>query len=225
MPEHSWFEIDEPDDFLELSETDRAFVTALREQAAQLAPDDTDGQIYSEVGWCDDRLVAYLTVIDPEQPLSLVNFGVHFSGDRVRGDRLHNQLLALPDQPSSWALDETGTVQALARRSAGWFQSVLRRPVVLYVWLHRDYAYAARYVFADSDETISQCYNDRLAPPGRAEDLIAAGHVHGKGWIQTIGLPSPDLYLHIRGDLDVAVLPSGIRAATNRGPIGGVWYE
>ncbi|TQS25294.1 hypothetical protein [Microbispora sp. KK1-11] len=217
MPEHSWFEIDEPD---ELTETERAFVTALREQTADFASDDTGG----EVTWCEDRLVAYLTVIDPEAPLSLIDFGVHFSGDRVQGDRLHNQLLTLPDQPSGWALDETGTVQELARRSTRWFHAMLRRPVMLYVWLHNGYAYAARYVLADTDETISQCYNDHLAPPGQAEELIAAGHVHGKNWIQTVGLPVPDLYLHIRGNLDEAAMKNS-RAATKRGPITGVWYE
>ena len=34
--------------------------------------DDTGG----EVTWCEDRLVAYLSVIDPEVPLSLIDFGV-----------------------------------------------------------------------------------------------------------------------------------------------------
>jgi hypothetical protein len=82
-------------------------------------------------------------------------------------------------------------------------------------------ALTPRYVLTDNDETLSQCYNDDLAPPVQAEELIAAGHVHGKNWIQTVGMPGPDLYLHICGDLDAAVLPSGVRAATKRGPIYG----
>ncbi|MER6734013.1 hypothetical protein [Streptomyces puniciscabiei] len=49
--------------------------------------------------------------------------------------------------------------------------------------------------------------------------------VHGRGWLQTIGLPTPTLYQHIRGDVGRAVLPSGIRAVTRRGPLAGVWYE
>jgi hypothetical protein len=87
------------------------------------------------------------------------------------------------------------------------------------------YAYAARYAFADSGETLCQSYVKTLAPPGQAEELTAAGHVHGKGWIQTVGLPAPALYLHIRGDLDKADVVPGVQATTRRGPLPNLWYE
>ncbi|MDH6116996.1 hypothetical protein [Kitasatospora sp. GAS204B] len=226
MPENPWFAIDEPDedDFYEFSATELAFVEALRERTASWAAAGVEGL----VGRSDERdsLVAYLDFCDPGLPLHLVDIGVHFYGDRVRGDRLHNQLYTLTDHPSSWALEATGTIEELAQQSADWFVSVLRKPVVLYVWLNRDrWAYAARFAFADTNQTICQVYNTDLAPPGQAEELAAAGHVHGKGWIQTVGLPAPTLYQHIRGDLSAAVLPPGIRAVTKRGPIGGIWYE
>lgn len=47
------------------------------------------------------------------------------------------------------------------------------------------------FEFTDYDRTISQLYRKDLVPPGQAEELIAAGHVHGRGWIQTVGLPRP----------------------------------
>ncbi|MEV5956101.1 hypothetical protein AB0M11_20405 [Streptomyces sp. NPDC051987] len=220
-----WFELEEPDDHLDLDITgpERAFVEALRSHTAQWPSEGGGGEISRPDA--EDALLAYITLSDPESRLSLIDVGVHLSGDRIRGDRLHNQLFTLPDRPSAWALNAEGSPQELARRTAEWMRTALLRPVVLYVWLHDGYAYAARYAFADRDETLNQLYNRRYAPDGQAEALTAAGHVHGRGWIQTTGLPTPDLYLHIRGDLDQAALPSGTRATTHRGTIAGVWYE
>ncbi|MGW7257895.1 hypothetical protein [Streptomyces sp. NPDC054834] len=49
---------------------------------------------------------------------------------------------------------------------------MLRKPVVLHVWLNEErWAYAARFVFAD-DETISQLYRRDPAPPGQEEQLM-----------------------------------------------------
>ncbi|OIJ64238.1 hypothetical protein [Streptomyces mangrovisoli] len=227
MPEHTWFETDEPDEdeTWEYTAADREFVSALRERAASWAADArVDSFAWRADEW--DSIVAYLDISDPEAPRHLIDVGVHFYGDRVHGDRLHNQSQTLTDRPSPWALEASGTVEELAERSARWFEAVLRKPVVLYVWLNDEsYAYAARFAFADTDQTISQTYARKLAPPGLHEAMIAAGHVHGRGWIQTAGLPTPTLYQHVRGDPDLARLPSGAKAVTERGPLGGVWYE
>jgi hypothetical protein len=117
-------------------------------------------------------------------------------------------------------------VEHLAHAAADWLVTVLRRPVLLYVWLngHQE-AYAARYVFADTDETLAQAWDDRLAPPGRKRDLIKAGYVRGRGWVQVEGLPAPEVYVHVRGDLDAAVVPDGARASTRRGGLPGLWYK
>ena len=224
MPEHPWFAIDDPDDEYEFTATELAFVEALRERTSGWSAVGVRGLVGRTDEW--DSLVACLDFRDPAGPRHLIDIGVHFYGDRVRGDRLHNQMYTLPDHPSSWALETTGTAEELAQRSADWLEAVLRRPVVLYVWLNQDrWAYASRFAFADNNQTISQVYIKNLAPAGQVEELIAAGHVHGRGWIQTVGLPTPPLYQHIRGDLNAAVLPPGTRAMTKRGPIGGVWYE
>lgn len=134
---------------------------------------------------------------DPGGRLHLLYAGVHFTGDRVRGDRLHNQLFTLADHPSGWGLEATGTVEELADRSARWFRTVLDKPVVLYVWLNADrYAYAARFAFADDDQTIrrSARYTARIQPRRGSR----------RSW---------------------AVLPSGARALTRRGALTGCWYE
>ncbi|MEU1450141.1 hypothetical protein ACFWBS_56005 [Streptomyces mirabilis] len=224
MTTRAWFEIDDPDDDFEFEDTERAFVSALSERCMAWAPADVVGEVGRPDGW--EALLAHVSLSDRTEPRRhLIDLGVHLVDDHVRGDRLHNQLYLLPDRPSLWALDATGSTERLAELAAEWFRAVLDKPIVLYVWLHDGYAYAARYAFADSGETICQSYAESMAPHGQAAELKAAGHVHGKGWIQTIGLPTPSLYLHIRGDLERGHTVPGVPATTKRGPLPGLWYE
>ncbi|MFE7895975.1 hypothetical protein ACFU3E_00250 [Streptomyces sp. NPDC057424] len=224
MKTRAWFEIDDPDDDFEFDDTERAFVSALSGRCMAWAPADVVGEVGRPDDW--ESLLAHVSLSDRAEPRRhLIDLGVHLVGDRARGDRLHNQLYLLPDRPSAWALDATGSTERLAELAAEWFRAVLDKPIVLYVWLHEGYAYAARYAFADSGETICQSYVESIAPPGQAAELTAAGHVHGKGWIQTVGLPTPSLYLHIRGDLERGNTISGVPATTKRGPLPGLWYE
>lgn len=69
-----------------------------------------------------------------------------------------------------------------------------------YEWLRADRVYANRHLFADTGEGLSQMDNRLLAPPGHHEQLIAAGHVQGLGWIDTRGLGEPDRVIPVRGD-------------------------
>ncbi|WP_328933416.1 MULTISPECIES: hypothetical protein [unclassified Streptomyces] len=224
MTTHAWFEVDDPDDEFEFTDDERAFASVLSAHCMAWAPAD----VFGEVGRPDDweSLLAYVSLSDRAEPRGrhLIDLGVHLVDGRVRGDRLHNQLYLLPDQPHSWALDTTGPTDELARVAADWFRAVLDKPIVLYVWIHEGYAYAARYAYADSGETLSQSYVKKLAPDGQAAELTEAGHVHGRGWIQTVGLPTPSLYLHIRGDLDKGSGIPGVRATTKRGSLPGLWY-
>jgi len=224
MRKRTWFEVDDPDDDFEFTDAEKDFAAALSRYCAAWTPSDVTGQVGRPDDW--EALLAYVSLSDrAAQPLHLLDLGVHLAGDRVQGDRLHSQLYTLPDQPSAWALDATGSTDQLARAAADWFRTVLDKPIVLYVWLHEGYAYAARYAFADNGETLCQTYAKTKAPDGQVDELIAAGHVHGRGWIQTVGLPTPSLYLHIRGDLDKGSVIPGVRATTKRGPLQGPWYE
>ena len=222
----TWFEVD-PVDAAEMTDAELAFAADLRAHSSGWTPTDVDGYVAGfATGGLAEPLIACADLTDPARPRHLlIHVGVHLSRDRVRGDRLHSQLFSLPEHPSSWALDSVGTRDELVELSADWFRGVLDKPIVLYVWLNDDYAYAARYAFADTGETLIQCYERQIAPAGQAEDLIAAGHVHGRGWIQTIGLPNPTCYFHIRGDLASGAVPAGVPTATKRGPLSGLWYE
>jgi hypothetical protein len=61
-----------------------------------------EGLVCRSDNW--DSLAAYRDFCDPATPCHLIDIGVPFYGDRIRGDRLNNQLNTLTDRPSSWAL-------------------------------------------------------------------------------------------------------------------------
>lgn len=229
MTEHKWF-IPELDDPADMTSEERLFAAALSEATAGLvAPGVYDQLIpaaYGDHG--GNAMVAALGISDRQagkHGLSLIDFGVHFHGDTVKGGRLHNQIYFLTGETRSLALEATGSIGELANQTARWFGAVLSRPVVLYVWLNDGYAYAARYAFADTSETLGQLYNRSAAPEGQYEQVIAAGHVRGRGWLQTTGLHMPDVYVPIRGDQTAAQVPAGVAQANKRGPIPGAWYE
>ncbi|WP_157435981.1 hypothetical protein [Actinospica robiniae] len=230
MTDRKWF-IPDPEESADMTAQELAFAAALSEATAGLVtPGVSDLLIPAAEGdHGDDTLVASLSFSDRDTGkkygVGLIDFGVHFCAGSVKGGRLHNQLYSLTGATPSLALEASGTIDELADQTARWFDAVLRRPIVLYVWLNDGYAYAARYAFADTSETLAQLYNRGIAPKGQYEQVIAAGHVHGRGWLQTAGLPTPDVYVPIRGDLAAARVPAAVVRAEQRGPIDGSWYE
>ncbi|WP_405640455.1 hypothetical protein [Streptomyces uncialis] len=190
-----WFEIDSDGEF-GFDEAELAFATALREQARSW---DVP-YVHSWVGRPEDdsSLLAFVSLSDKHRRVSLIDIGVHLVGSSVRGDRLRNQLYFLPDQPTSLAMETVGSPQELAERTAAWFETLLRKPIVRHEWEHGGQVYASRYLFADTGQGLGQSYSQTLAPPGQAEALINAGHVQGRGWIQTSGLGRPDRIVNIQ---------------------------
>ncbi|WP_440069548.1 hypothetical protein [Streptosporangium sp. OZ121] len=190
--EYDWFECDE-----ELDEAQHAFVIALRARALTWAADPVDSRLVPPER--DYPFVACLNIDAPQENFALLTVGVHLDGHHLRGDRLHNQDFTLPEVPTSLAMEASGSPEELAEQAAGWFEAIIRRPVVRYEWLHAGQVYASRYLFPDTREGLSQMYNRELAPPGQQDRLLAAGHFTGRGWIDTRGLGEPDRVTHVRG--------------------------
>jgi hypothetical protein len=196
MQNNPWFELDDPDDEFAFSDDELAFAAALREHAGSW----TVPSAHSWVGRPeDDSSLVVVASLDHGVYGHLADFGVHVTGRHARGDRLANPLLYLPEQPTPMALESTGAPEELAERAAAWFESLLSKPVVRREWEHNGQVYAHRSLFADTGEPLVQGYNRTLAPPGQAESLIAAGHVYGRGWIQTSGLEHPTRVVPLRG--------------------------
>jgi hypothetical protein len=192
-----WFELEEePGETFTAAEL--AFVDALRYAAVRWNGDSCSSwAMRADVG---SALVAVVSFSDlGPRAVGLADYGVYLDGGRMRGDRLHNQLFSLPDEPTDMALDLSGTPEELAARAVEWFERLLARPVVLHEWLHKGQVYASRYLFEDTGEGLVQGYDERYAPAGQARKLIKAGHVFGRGWIQTSGLSAPDRIRWVRG--------------------------
>lgn len=221
------------DDPSDITEQERAFASALAEATAPLVhPGEYIHDLLIPAAYADhgqNTLVASLGISDrlaERSIVELIAFGVHFSGIRVRGGRLHNQLYHLSDSTPSLSLNVRGDIDRLAAKTAAWFETVLSRPIVLHVWMHEGQAYAGRYEFADTHETLAQAYTRSAAPPGQYERAISEGHVRGRGWLQTAGLPAPDFYTPIRGDVERAEVPDGAVLMEARGLVADCrWYE
>ncbi|WP_432181924.1 hypothetical protein [Streptomyces sp. NBC_00063] len=198
MPENPWFEIDDPVGELEIDEAELAFAARLRALAGCWDVPFASSWVGRPED--DSSLLAVVTLAASQ--LSLADFGVHITGSTMRGDRLHDQLSFLPERPTSFSMEVTGSPAELAERAAEWFETILRKPVVRYEWEHNGQIYAELYLFADTREGMAQRYNSTLAPPGQEQELIAAGHVVGLNWIQTSGLGRPDRIVPLRGTVD-----------------------
>lgn len=225
--------VPEDDELPYLTDDERAFVAVLSEATVPLICSEVNDRLIPSViardFQQDNGLVAALC-LDGEslrgERYGLLDFGVHYGGNRVRGGRLHNQCYDLVDRSPGPPLDASGDVAELALQAARWFEAVMRRPVVLYVWLHRGYAYAVRYAFADTQEIIHHFFRKERAPRDWALRAIARGRISiNPLWMQVHGLPKPDLYLPICGDMQAAVIPPGIRRAERHGPLAGPWLE
>ena len=170
MTQPRWFipELEHPAD---ITDKERRFAAALSEATARLVrPGEHMHDLLIPAAYADhgqDALVAGLGISDylEERPImGLIDFGVHFSGVRVRGGRLHNQIHDLSGETPSLSFAAHGGIKRLAAKTADWFEAVLRRPIVLYVWMHKESPYAGRYEFADTHETLAQAYNRSAAP-------------------------------------------------------------
>jgi hypothetical protein len=174
-PVSGWFEVED-----ELDEIQDAFVTVLRERAViwPLEPDYADvllphyvayGYVLEPGQTSHGRLLVVIDVPDPVRRNILLTVGAYFAEDRVTGDKLHNQLYTLPDEPTPLAFEEVGNPEALSSRTADWFEAILRRPIVRYEWLRLGKVYAHRYLFADTSQGLVEgtVRTGRLGTPDR----------------------------------------------------------
>ncbi|MBN6058586.1 hypothetical protein JYK22_42100, partial [Nonomuraea sp. RK-328] len=215
VPGRRWFipELDDPSD---MTDEEWAFANALSDATADLVcPGVSDLLIpaaYNDVA--TERLIAAIGLYDRPASgpgLSLLDFGVHYLNGRIRGVRLHNQLYFLDEEHYGIDLDSTGSVEELARLTAGWFASMLRRPVVLKAWLNHSYAYASQYEFADTGQGLAVSYHRGHKPDGQQRMPQAPGG------------PAPDLIFHIRGDLTLASEPLMLCEQERHGLFPGPW--
>ena len=217
MPESRWF-VPDPADVPGFTPQELRFAVTLSAATEHLAgADNADDLLWSaaDADFTPAALVAGISFVERRASgpsRLLLTFGVELHGDRVKGGRLDSQFYQLVDDgPPSLAFEATGDLESLAEQTAAWFESVLRRPVVRFDWLHDGELYASSYEFADTHEPMVYSYIRSKEPPGQYDQLVATGHVAGRGWPQLDGLPTPHHYTLLRGDRTLADIPRGVK--------------
>jgi len=110
----------------------------------------------------DFPLVAWMDVI--ADGVAILTVGVHFFGDRIVCDEVHNQLTSLPSEPTEIERRAVGSPALLAEVAGDWLLSVVARPYRREEWVHRRSVYAHRYVVADSRQPLCGAFDPRSAP-------------------------------------------------------------
>ncbi|WP_405558583.1 hypothetical protein [Streptomyces sp. NBC_01171] len=152
MDVNNWFEVEDPEEYGEepwdFDEAELAFLAALRARAADW-----------QVPWDPSQ------VGRPEDESSfLVRWGAP-AGARPVGRALLRHTHAGRESPRpalqpsrvarAWLFRASGTVEELAERCAGWFESLLSRPVVRVEWPFKDGKHATHWEFAKTGEILA----------------------------------------------------------------------
>ncbi|MFF9375823.1 hypothetical protein ACF1BB_14880 [Streptomyces griseoluteus] len=157
MDVNSWFEVEDPEEYGEESwdfdEAELAFLAALRARAADWrvpwAP--------SQVGRPEDEssFLVHVSLLDEARRLVLAQWAVHFYGTHVLAGKVRDQFFNLHESPEHGFVRASGTVEELAERCAGWFESLLSRPVVRVEWPFKDGRHATHWEFAETGEILT----------------------------------------------------------------------
>lgn len=116
-----------------------------------------------------DPLVVWLDICDPDRNSVLLTVGVHVAGGRLVGDSLHNQLMTLPDEPTRFRVESSGTPVELARVAAEWLADVVSTPFELWA-----YGTGERVVLADTGQAVSRSRDcpPEHTPPARVTPIV-----------------------------------------------------
>ncbi|MGW1772403.1 hypothetical protein [Streptomyces sp. NPDC002104] len=153
----SWFEAEDPEECGEepwdFGAAELAFLAVLRARAAEWRVPSAP----SQVGRPEDEssLLVHVSLHDEARRLVLGEWAVHFYGTHVRAGKVRDQLFTLHESPERGFFRASGTVEELADQCAGWFESLLSRPVVRVAWPFKDGRQATHWEFADTGEILA----------------------------------------------------------------------
>ncbi|MFD3662584.1 hypothetical protein ACFWVF_18595 [Streptomyces sp. NPDC058659] len=157
MDVNSWFEVEDPEECGEepwdFGEAELAFLAVLRARAADWRVPWAPSQVGRPEG--ESSLLVYFSLLDEARRLVLGEWAVHFHGTHMQAGNVCDQLFNLHESPERGSFRASGTVEELAERCAGWFESLLRRPVVRVEWPFKDGKHATHWEFADTGEVLA----------------------------------------------------------------------
>lgn len=209
----------------ELSADDRAFAATVRERAANWDGAWPDG--FTDAWEDDDDRTGVIACLD----LTVVGhlFGAAYVQGRLHCGPVH------PDLTHFWGpwspgleCDGHGSPQVLAHQAVDWFETLLRRPVVLWLWQCKRFGrapafYAGRYEFADGGDLIAEWYDPDCAPAVETARAREGGYFV-ESWLgprlTTETLTHPDAFRFVRGDRSAVLIPDGCRELPHGRAVG-----
>ncbi len=136
--EPNWFDLD-GDRGLPSSAADVAFLRALRERAMTREWDCDSEETFGFHAPHGDGLILVvgLSFTDYETSKALMTFALTFNGNRVFGDRVHDQTYEFTGRTEA-AFEYSGPGEQLADRAAEWFEELLTWPIERREWYEGD---------------------------------------------------------------------------------------
>jgi hypothetical protein len=117
-------------------------------------------------------MIAWLDIRDADEDVVLLTVGVHVSYGSLQGDKLHNQLLRLPDPPTNLAVSCSGTPERLAVVTDQWLWAILSSPFVRHEWGSPPHV-KSRTILADTGAGLVETRDcpPQGTPPDRTVDV------------------------------------------------------
>jgi hypothetical protein len=209
------FDLAYPQSESELSADDRTFAATVRERAANWDCAWLDA--FTDTWENDDDRTGVIAGLD----LAVVGqslFGAAYVQGGLHCGPVHPNLTHFWD-PWSPGLEhhDHGSPEVLAHQAVDWFETLLRRPVVPWLWQYKRFGrapgfYAGRYEFADGGDLIAEWYDPDCAPAAETARAREGGYFV-ESWLgprlTTATLTHPDAFQFVRGDRSAARIPDG----------------
>jgi hypothetical protein len=210
------FEFDSPRWESDLSADDQVYAAAVRERSAGW--EDVPFETFTDLWEDDDDRTGVIACL--HLPVIGLVGAAHVQGDLHCGP-VHPHVTHFfgPWSPSL-EYDGHGSPEALAQQACEWFETLMRRPAVLWLW-HTEQlgsaapaCYAGRYEFADNGDLVAEWFDPLRAPEAETARAREGGYFIESAvgsWLTTETLAHPDAFVFVRGDRPAARIPDGCR--------------
>jgi hypothetical protein len=210
----------------DLPADDDAFAVGVRERAASWEGDHLD--VCTDTWEDDDDRTGVVAVLDLP---TIEQFGAAHVQGRLHCGPVHPNLTHFL-RPWSPGLeyDGQGSPEELAHQACDWFEALMRRPLVLWLWQAErsedaQAFYAGRYEFADGGDLFAEWFDPLRAPAVETARAREGGYFVESPFgpsLTTETLAHPDAFVFIRGDRPAARIPEGCRELPSMLAVGPV---
>lgn len=164
-----WFERYDDDSEVPFSAAGVAFLAGLRARAVARRWPCHPGETASLLEYRNGLLEVLLFLSDEETRRGLITFGLIFDGQRIVGDRVHDQVFDF-EEPSEAAIEFSGSLDSLVERAGEWFEWLLTWPIERREWFKRGKLLYHEWVVAHTNKKL--WVNASRPPKGEPDRVV-----------------------------------------------------